>query len=157
MMNKKIILVICLTVPLIIGGISGWLSGDGINSWYPSLIKPSFNPPAWVFGPVWTVLYLLMGYSFYRIWMQPVSIHRIKATRLFIAQITLNFFWSLLFFRWQLTGWATIEIIVLWITMILMIKAFIKLDSFAGYLQIPYLLWVSFASLLSGSLWYLNQ
>lgn len=156
-MNKISVFILCLLIPLIIGGLSGVLSGDGVTDWYPTLNKPSFNPPAWVFGPVWTTLYLLMGYSFYRIYSQPVSIHRIKATRLFVAQITLNFFWSLIFFRWQLTGLATIEIILLWITILLMIRAFIKLDPVAGYLQIPYLLWVSFATLLCGSLWYLNR
>ena len=156
-MNKKIIFVVCLFTPLIIGALSGVLSGDGINDWYPTLIKPSFNPPSWVFGPVWTILYILMGYSFYRIWMQHVSIHRIYATRLFIVQLILNFFWSLIFFRWHLTGLATIEIIILWISILLMIRSFLKLDRIAGYLQIPYLLWVSFATMLSASLWYLNQ
>lgn len=156
-MNNKVILALCLIIPLAIGGLSGLLSSAGVTEWYITLNKPSFNPPSWVFGPVWTVLYLLMGYSFYRIYSQPISIHRLKATRLFVAQITLNFFWSLIFFRWQLTGWATVEILLLWITILLMIRAFVKLDPIAGYLQIPYLLWVSFASLLSGSLWYLNS
>jgi len=156
-MKKALTILLFLIGPLLIGGLSGILSGNGVTSWYPSLIKPVFNPPSWIFGPVWTILYLLMGYSFYRIYMQPVSIHRIRATRLFLLQLTLNFFWSLLFFRWHLTGWATVEIVMLWITIILMIKAFVKLDPLAGYLQIPYLLWVSFATLLSGSLWYLNR
>jgi tryptophan-rich sensory protein len=97
-----------------------------------------------------------MGYSLYRIWQQPVSIHRRKAIILFTVQLVLNFFWSLIFFRWHQMGFATIEIIILWITLLLMIKALSKLDPVAGYLQIPYLLWVTFASLLCGSLWYLN-
>jgi len=154
--HNTLIFFVCIFIPLIIGGLSGFLSTEGIEAWYPSLNKPFFNPPSWVFGPVWTMLYLLMGYSSYRIWMQPVSIHRRKALLLFALQLSLNFFWSLIFFRWQLIGLATIEIILLWVSIILMIKSFIKLDMVAGYLQIPYLLWVTFASVLSGSLWYLN-
>jgi translocator protein len=156
-MKKYITLFTCLIFPLIIGGLSGMLSADGVSNWYLTLNKPTFNPPSWVFGPVWTTLYLLMGYSFYRIWMQPISKHKIISIRIFFIQLTLNFFWSIIFFRWHETGWATVEIILLWSSILYMIITFSKIDKTAGFLQIPYLLWVTFASFLSGSLWYLNS
>jgi len=155
-MNKKITLLICVAIPLLTGGLSGWLSADGISGWFQTLNKPSFNPPSWLFGPVWSILYIVMGISLFMIWQNPVSIHRRRAIRIFIVQLILNFFWSIIFFRWHLTGIAAVEILILWLTIILMIRAFIKISPVAGYMQIPYLIWVSFASLLSLSFWYLN-
>jgi len=143
-------------LPLVVGGISGFFTAGAVNDWYLTLNKPSFNPPSWVFGPVWTLLYLLMGWSLYRIWSLPASAQRNKAISVFFIQLTLNFFWSLIFFRWQAMGVALIEISALWITILWMIQLFRKLSPSAAIINIPYLLWVSFATALNAAYWSLN-
>jgi len=150
-------LIICLLVPLMIGGFSGYLSASGVNDWYLTINKPSFNPPSWVFGPVWTVLYLVMGYSFYLVWKAEPSSARNTVIGLFILQLTLNFLWSLIFFRWHLMGLAFAEIVVLWVVIAYMALKMHPVSPLAAWLQVPYLLWVGFASVLSGSLWWLNR
>jgi len=155
-MNKYFKLTLCITVPLLIGGISGFATATSINDWYVGINKPSFNPPNYLFGPVWTTLYILMGISFYRILQASQSEIRTKAIIVFCFQLVLNFCWSFLFFKFQLLDISFIEIIMMWISIIMMIYTFSKIDKTAAYLQIPYLLWVSFASVLNGSIWYLN-
>ena len=150
-------LFLCLLLPLLIGSVSGFLSATGVNDWYLTLHKPVFNPPSWVFGPVWTLLYLMMGYSLYLILKTPPSPERERVIVLFAAQLVLNFFWSLIFFRWHQMGFAFVEILALWLTILVMIISMYSVSAKAALLQIPYLLWVSFASLLSGSLWWLNR
>ncbi len=156
-MNKYLTLTLCILIPVITGSISGWLSGTGLNEWYATLNKPSFNPPSWIFGPVWSLLYLLMGISLYRIIQSAPGNLRNRALILFFVQLLLNFMWSLLFFRWHLLGVAFAEILVLWLAILAMLYYFHKLDRTAWMLQIPYVLWVTFAAFLSGSFWYLNQ
>ena len=141
---------------MVIGGFSGFLTANSINGWYSTLQQPTFNPPNWVFGPVWTTLYLIMGISLYRIWILPVSEYRNKAIGIFALQITLNFFWSLIFFRWHLIGFALLEIILMWVMIATMILRFKKLDAAAGLMNVPYLLWVTFASALNGAYFILN-
>jgi len=148
--------IIAIMLPLVVGGISGFFTAGAVNDWYLTLNKPSFNPPSWVFGPVWTLLYLLMGWSLYRIWSLPASAQRNKAISVFFIQLTLNFFWSLIFFRWQAMGVALIEISALWITILWMIQLFRKLSPSAAIINIPYLLWVSFATALNAAYWSLN-
>jgi len=150
-------LILCLVIPMAIGGASGYLSASGVSDWYTSIHKPSFNPPSWVFGPVWTLLYLLMGYSLYLVLNVVDSPEKTMAVRLFVLQISLNFFWSLIFFRWHQMGWAFVEILILWLAILGMIFYMYQVSKTAALLQIPYLLWVSFASILSGSLWWLNR
>ena len=147
----------CLLIPLAIGGFSGYLSAAGVNDWYFTINKPFFNPPSWVFGPVWTVLYLLMGYSLYLVLKAQPSEARTAAIWLFAVQITLNFLWSLIFFRWHMMGFAFAEILLLWITILIMALKMHQVSTTAAWLQLPYLLWVGFASVLSGSLWWLNR
>lgn len=147
---------ICLLLPLAIGGISGYATSSGINDWYAHLNKPSFNPPNYLFGPVWTFLYLLMGVSLFMVWRSPVGPNRTQALRIFVLQLTLNFLWSFLFFRFNLPGLALLEIILIWISILTMILLFGRISKPAAYLQIPYLLWVSFATVLNGAIWYLN-
>lgn len=141
---------------MVVGGFSGFLTANAIGTWYTTLNQPSFNPPNWVFGPVWTTLYLIMGISLYRIWSLPISEERNNAIKIFALQMTLNFFWSLIFFKWHLIGLALAEIIVMWFMIATMIHHFRKLDAAAGYMNIPYLLWVSFASILNGAYYFLN-
>ena len=155
-MPKSLKLIIAILLPMVVGGLSGFLTANAIGTWYTTLNQPSFNPPNWVFGPVWTTLYLIMGISLYRIWRLPVSEERNQAIKIFALQMTLNFFWSLIFFKWHLIGLALVEIILMWLMIAAMIHHFKKLDTAAGYMNIPYLLWVSFASVLNGAYFILN-
>lgn len=155
-MNRYLKLSLCILLPLTIGGISGYATASGINSWYVFLNKPFFNPPNYLFGPVWTLLYILMGISFFRILQSQQNTQQKNAIIIFCIQLFLNFCWSFLFFNFQLLGISFIEIIMMWISILTMIYTFSKIDKTAAYLQIPYLLWVSFASVLNGSIWFLN-
>lgn len=153
---KILRLVFSLLLPLLAGGVAGIFTAPAIPEWYSTLHQPSFNPPNQVFGPVWTLLYLLMGISCYRIWILPPSAARQQALLIYFLQLTLNFFWSFIFFYFRALGWALLEIIVLWITIVLMIRAFYPLDQRAALLQIPYLLWVTFATVLNATYVWLN-
>lgn len=119
-------------------------------TWYASLTKPSFSPPNWLFGPVWTVLYVLMGISLYLILISDrVGIVRGKAITIFGIQLFLNFIWSIIFFGYKNPELALVDIIFLWLLIILTIKSFRKLNKLAANLLVPYLLWVSFAFFLN--------
>lgn len=121
---------------------------SAIPNWYASLEKPFFSPPNFIFGPVWTILYFLMGVSLYLIWNSK-SKNKTHALKLFFAQLCLNAFWSIIFFGLENPLLAFGEIILLWITIILTIKAFSKISKSAAYLLIPYIVWVSFAMILN--------
>ena len=129
---------------------------SSITSWYSFLNKPFFNPPSWVFGPVWITLYAIMGISLYLIWNANKSQEKEKAICLFWLQLFLNALWSILFFGMQNTWFAFLEILILWTTIVLTINAFLKVSKNAGYLLIPYLLWVSFATILNLAIALLN-
>ena len=155
-MNKFLKLCLCIIIPLLIGAVSGFATASSINTWYVTLHKPFFNPPNYLFGPVWTTLYILMGVSFYMILQSRNIKYKKGAIYLFCIQLFLNFCWSFIFFKFQYLGLALIEIIMMWISILAMIIWFAKLNKTAAYLQIPYLCWVSFATVLNASLWYLN-
>jgi benzodiazapine receptor len=160
MTGKKIVqLIICMLIPLLTGIIAGFITrNEMVNSgWFDLLNKPSFNPPDAVFGPVWTILYLLMGISLYMIWNSAATDHRKKALFIFGLQLFLNFCWSILFFYLHMVFGSVINILVLWICIIWMIIAFKKIKPVAGYLQLPYLAWVSFASVLDISIFIINN
>lgn len=144
-------------LPLLVGAFSGFLTAEAIPRWYATLKQPSFNPPNWVFGPVWTTLYIFMGIALYKILLLPPTNEKSEALNVFYLQLTLNFFWSLIFFRWHLIGLALVEIIAMWISIALMICKFKKMNKFAAYVNIPYLCWVSFASVLNASFYFLNR
>lgn len=152
--TQKLILSLISTVGL--GSLGGIFTIAEIPTWYAGLNKPSFNPPNWIFGPMWTTLYVLMGISFYLIWKSPVSLSRNKAMRIFVIQFILNFCWSIIFFSLHEIGWAFVEILAMWVFILLTIIQFRKISTLAAALLIPYLLWVSFASILNGSIWQLN-
>jgi tryptophan-rich sensory protein len=156
-LSNVLSLIICLAIPLIVGGVSGYLTVTGLNGWYTTLVKPSFNPPNFVFGPVWTTLYLLMGVSMYMIWIDRTNPLRRTAIIAYAVQLFLNFWWSLLFFQFQNLLAALGEIILMWFAIIFMIVTFRRIKPLAAYIQIPYLLWVSFATVLTASLWWLNK
>jgi translocator protein len=152
-----ITLLACVALPVVIGSLSGLANVESINGWYSTLNKPSFNPPNYLFGPVWTLLYFLMGISLYIILQTPKSDIRNAALILFVIQLVLNFSWSFIFFYFQSPFAALIIILVMWVSILSMIIYFFRLSPPAAYLQIPYFLWVSFATVLNGAIWYLNK
>ena len=151
------LLLICIAIPLVSGSLSGLAIADHISSWYSTLNKPSFNPPNYLFGPVWSVLYILMGIGLYLILQTPKSAMRTKSIMLFAVQLILNLSWSFIFFNAQSPFAALIIIGLLWIAILMMMIYFHTLSPIASYLQIPYLLWVSFASVLNAAIWILNK
>ena len=138
-------------------GASGAFLGSADTSWYKSLKKPSFNPPSWIFGPVWTILFSLMGIALYFVYSAPSSEIRTIALILFGVQFIFNVLWSYLFFGLNNPLYSLIEIIVLLIFIIITGIYFFKVNQTSGYLLIPYALWVGFASFLNYSLWRLNS
>jgi translocator protein len=128
-----------------------------VPEWYATLNRPSFNPPNWVFGPVWTALYILMGFSLFLIWKQKASKERKRAIFVFLLQQTLNFGWSFIFFYFNMIGFALMEIILLWMSIVTMLVLFYKIKPIAAYINIPYLLWVTFATVLNASYYFLNR
>jgi tryptophan-rich sensory protein len=155
-MKPSLKLTLCILLPLTVGGISGYATASSINTWYASLNKPFFNPPNYLFGPVWSSLYILMGITYFLILQSPKSHERKKALQVFYVQLVLNFCWSFLFFKFQLLGTALVEILCMWIAILFMIITTKKINPTAAYLQLPYIAWVSFATALNTALWYLN-
>lgn len=156
-MNQVLKFIIALAAPLLVGGIAGYFTASEIKSWYILLNKPSWNPPNYLFGPAWTTLYILMGYAFYRIWVSKGgSEMKNWAIVLFVVQLVLNFFWSFIFFKQHNLGWAFVEIIAMWLAILCTIIAFSKIDKPAAWLLVPYISWVSFATILNYTIWQLN-
>lgn len=155
-MKNTIKLIFCILLTVAVGAISGIATSGSVNDWFVGINKPTFNPPNYLFGPVWTVLYILMGVSLFMILQSQNNDLRKKAITIFCIQLVLNFCWSFIFFKFHLIGLAFVEIILIWVSIIWMILTFSKINKTAAYLQIPYLLWVSFASVLNGAIWYLN-
>lgn len=149
------LLVFSLILCLGAGAIGSVFTTSAIGTWYATLNKPSFNPPNFIFVPVWTMLYILMAVSFYLVLISKVKDKQL-AVRLFIAQLFLNIFWSVFFFGLHSPLLALFDIILLWILILLAIKYFYKISHSASYLLIPYLLWVSFAGVLNFSIVLLN-
>lgn len=149
-------LVVCIALPLLTGSLAGLATNAGVRSWYPALNKPYFTPPDALFGPVWTCLYLLMGISLFLVWQERESPYRKKALSIFGIQLLLNVAWSFIFFSLRQIGPALVEIILLWCCILFMIVLFHRINKKAAYLQVPYLLWVSFATVLNAALWKLN-
>lgn len=132
-------------------------TSSAIPTWYDSLKKPFFSPPNWIFGPVWTILYTLMGISAYLVWRQGINDPHVKtALIIFGVQLFLNAIWSPIFFGFKAIHVALIVIAIMWIAILLTILAFFKISTVAAILLIPYILWVSFATILNFSLWALQ-
>lgn len=139
---------------LAISALIGWLSSSHITGWYQTVQKPWFNPPAWIFSPVWTALYITIGIAGGYLWH-----YRKQYTLLFIIfilQLFFNFAWSFFFFIGQSIGWAFIDIIALWLSLSLFIKLGFKQKPVLAWLLLPYLVWVSFAMILNSFIWHLN-
>lgn len=158
-MNKLTKILTVVVTCVAIGYLSGTVTQESILTWYPSLIKPSFNPPNWIFGPVWSMLYIMMGVAAGLIWDRMENEKEIvkNALIIFAIQLTLNALWSYLFFGLRNPMVAGIEIILLWLMIFETYTQFVKINKIAGYLLLPYLAWVSFATVLNGSIWWLNR
>lgn len=144
-----------ILVVLSIGFFSSFFTTGSIDSWYQTINKPSFNPPNWIFGPVWTFLYILIGISLYLVWINKAKSKK-AVYSVFAIQLLLNFLWSILFFGNQMILGALIEIIFLLIAILFNIILAYKISKPAAYLLLPYLLWVSFATILNFAIWILN-
>lgn len=156
-MKNWIKLIISVVVCQATGLLGAVFTTSSISSWYTFLNKPFFSPPNWIFGPVWTLLYLSMGVSFYLIWKQGWKKKKAQSARtFFLAQLGFNFIWTPVFFGLRSPFLALFIIIVLWILIVMTIKKFAVLSKTAAYLLVPYLLWVSFALLLNASIVWLN-
>ena len=158
-MKKYLRISYCVIICLTVGFFSGKITQSSITTWYPTLVKPVFNPPNWVFAPVWTMLYTFMGIAAGLIWNEIENkTKEVKiALQYFILQLGLNALWSYLFFGLQNLVLASIEIILLLLILVECYKLFKPINATAAKLFIPYIVWVSFATLLTCSLLYLNN
>lgn len=148
---------ICIVGTLAVGSLSGLATASSIETWYATLEKPSFNPPNWIFGPVWTLLYVLMGIAAGMVWNARHDQGQVRsALRLYIIQLALNATWSLVFFSLRSPAGAVVNIVLLLIAIVLCIRAFRVVRPRAAYLLYPYLAWVSFATVLNASVAMLN-
>lgn len=157
-MNKKLTyIVIAVSVCLVIGFLSGFATQSSVNDWFVTLNKPSFNPPNWIFAPVWTVLYIMMGIAaglvwakgFHHLWVKTALYH-------FGFQLMLNASWSIVFFGLKEPFWALVVIITLLVLLVLTIRWFRIVSNITAWLLVPYLLWVCFATALNYKIWELN-
>lgn len=151
-MNKFLKLLLSIIICEGAGLIGSIFTFNSVNTWYVTLNKPFFNPPPWIFAPVWTILYLLMGISLYLVWgTKKVNL------KWFWIQLALNSLWSIIFFGLKNPMFAFVEIILLWLAILMTIKSFWKYNKTASWLLLPYLLWVTFASILNLSIVLLNK
>ena len=128
-----------------------------IDAWYAELVRPSLAPPNWLFGPVWTILYVLMGIAAFVVWRVGTDRALVRrALVVFGVQLILNTLWSIIFFGWQSPGWALVEIIFLWLAIVMSISLFARVSGRAAWLLAPYLAWVTFAGYLNYSIYVLN-
>lgn len=157
-MNNWIKAIISIGAPLLVGAVSGGATVTGLGSWYQNIEKPSWNPPNAVFGPVWTTLYIMMGIALFLVWkINAAEELKRRAITFFIIQLILNFFWSLIFFKWHSILGALIEIVALWFFILMTIFAFARVNKWAAWLLVPYIAWVTFAAILNAAIYSLNS
>jgi len=158
MLNAKnwLVLILFFAVCLGAGGVGSFLTANSVRDWYPRLRKPPGTPPSWVFGPIWTTLYVLMAISAWLVWRE---YHRgaLPALLIFFAQLALNVAWSGIFFGSRMPGAALMEILILWLATAFNILIFYSLLPVAAYLLLPYWLWVTYAMYLNFGIWRLNR
>jgi translocator protein len=138
-----------------VSALGGWATSASVNTWYPTLAKPAFNPPDWVFAPVWSALYLMIAVAGWRVWRRGGSQARLALT-VYAVQLALNLSWSLVFFGARLIGPALLVIAALLAAILVNAALFWRLDRPAGALLVPYAAWVAFAAVLNAALWRLN-
>lgn len=156
MKNIYFKIAVCIFLCVAFGLLSGFSTVESINNWYRFINKPSWNPPNWLFGPVWTLLYIMMGIAVALIWHSSDQ-NKKTAIGIFIIQFVLNLAWSFIFFNMQKVGWAFAEIVIMLLFIALTILLFYRINKTAAWLMLPYLCWVSFATVLNGTIWYLNS
>jgi len=157
MKQNKILLIKCIALPLIVGGVAGLLTRNSMQE-FAAVNQPPFSPPGWLFPIVWTILYILMGISSYLIATSGANPAAISdALVVYCIQLAVNFLWSFFFFTFQWYLFSLIWLILLWVMIIMMIKTFADISKIAAYLNIPYLLWVTFAAYLNAGIWLLNR
>lgn len=154
---KFLAFILNIILTLSVGALAAYATAESVRVWYPTLNKPSFNPPDWLFAPVWTTLYILIGIAAYLVWTKRDKIvHFPRTIAIYLIQLILNLAWSFIFFYLHEIGFALAEIILLLIFIVITALTFYKIDKWAGYLFIPYILWVSFASFLTYNIFILN-
>jgi len=151
-MKNIIKLIISIVICQLAGVIGSIYTTPAIKTWYAFLNKPSFNPPNFVFAPVWTILFLLMGVALYLAWLKKQK----EALIIFAFQLILNVLWSIIFFGLKMPSVALVEILMLWVAILYTLVNFYRVSKLAGFLLLPYLLWVAFAAVLNLSIWLLN-
>lgn len=157
-MKDYLKLIGCIIGCEVVGLLGTIFTIDSIPTWYANLNKPFFSPPNWLFGPVWTILYALMGISIYLILKKGIKKKNVKnAVQFFLIQLVLNFIWTPVFFGLKSPLLGLIVIVAMWVFIVLTIKKFYTLSKLAAYLLVPYLLWVSFATILNAAILYLNR
>jgi tryptophan-rich sensory protein len=157
-MNKLLKYILAIVVCLSVGAVGSIFTISSIPTWYATLAKPSFSPPNYLFGPVWTLLYILMGIAVAIIWQKGLKTKKVRnAVYLFGVQLALNAIWTPIFFGAKNLLLALIVIIFMWIFILKTILAFGKINKTASYLLYPYIAWVSFATILNFSVWFLNR
>ncbi|MFA6432132.1 MAG: TspO/MBR family protein [Candidatus Margulisiibacteriota bacterium] len=151
-------LVVSIGICLLAGGIGSIATYPSIPTWYAGLNRPALSPPNWIFGPVWTTLFIMMGIALYLVWQKGTEKKEIRnAMVIFGVQLILNTFWSILFFGMQRPLYSFIEIIFLWLAILATIISFSKISKPAAWLLVPYILWVSFASYLNLTIYLVNR
>ena len=158
MKNKNFLkLLVALIIPQLFGIVGSLFTDFSVNSWYNELIKPSFNPPNWIFGVVWPTLFLLMGVAVFLVWKKGLNKKEEKfAIALLYFQLFVNCLWSFIFFNLKNPGIALTELVSLWFAILATLIAFWQISKPAGYLMLPYIIWVTFAGVLNYSIWDLN-
>ncbi|MGD9129136.1 MAG: tryptophan-rich sensory protein [Candidatus Woesebacteria bacterium] len=156
-LKRAKLLIFSIFISHLAGIIGSLATSSSVSTWYPKLNKPLFNPPNWVFAPVWLTLYTLMGTSLYLIWVKGFKKKKIELTvQVFFIHLFFNSLWSVVFFGFQNLALAFLIIIILWLMIAYLIRLFWQINKKAAYLLLPYILWVSFAALLNYSIWQLN-
>lgn len=155
--QRWLVLLLFIGVTFAAAGIGGTATASSVGTWYPTLVKPTWNPPSWIFGPVWSTLYLLMAVAAWRVWRHLEHPQRRVALTLFFVQLALNALWSVLFFGLRSPGLALVEVVLLLGTIAATGLKFWRIDRVAGLLWLPYVAWVSFATLLNATIWWLNR
>ena len=156
-MNRWLALGLFLLASFTAAAIGGFATAESVRTWYPTLVKPAWNPPAAIFGPVWTLLYTAMSIAAWRIWLHRDQPGARPALRLFFVSLGLNALWSVLFFGLHRPGWALLEVLLLWASLVALLVRFGRLDKAAGWLWAPYVAWVSFATALNAAIVWLNR
>lgn len=156
-MNNTLKLVTSIAVCQLTGLLGSLFTASSVSTWYTTLARPAFSPPNWVFGPVWTTLFVLMGVAGYLVWREGVHRRAVRvALTIGVGQLVLNLLWSVLFFGLRNPGAAFVEIVILWLAILATIIAFARVSRTAAWLLVPYILWVSFASYLNFGIWIAN-